>query len=120
MVNCLLADMRAGSVLINRPEATIRAMIFEPHFPQGHPSRDRDCQRSVVTELNDLVDWTATAGWSRRGVIAALADLLDTETVYASDLLQMMAANLGQPDAKRAKMAIGRGGLKPYAGKSCG
>ncbi|MGO7042299.1 hypothetical protein ACCS60_28570 [Rhizobium acaciae] len=73
-----------------------------------------------MTELNDLVDRAATAGWSRREVIVALADLLDVEPDDASGLLQMMAANHRQPDAKPAMMAIGRGGLKPSAGKSCG
>ncbi|MGO6702236.1 hypothetical protein ACCS33_22730 [Rhizobium ruizarguesonis] len=112
--------MQAGGVSINLPKATARAMISTPHFSQGHPSRHRDCQRSVVTELNDLVDRAATAGWSRREVIVALADLLDAETDDASGLLQMMAANHRQADAKRAMMAIGRDGLKSGAGKSCG
>jgi hypothetical protein len=111
--------MRAGSVSIDLPEAT-KAMICASSFSKGHPSRHRDCQRSVVSELNDLVDRATSAGWSRHEVIVALADLLDAETDDASGLLQMMAANHRQADAKRAMMAIGRDGLKSGAGKSCG
>ena len=72
-------------------------MISAPRFPQTHPSRHRDCQRSVVIELNDLVDQATAAGWSRGEVIVALADLLEAETIDASGLLQMMAGYISRP-----------------------
>jgi hypothetical protein len=72
-------------------------MISAPRFSQGHPSRLRNCQRSIVIELNDLVDQATTAGWSRREVIVALADLLEAETTDANGLLRMMAGYLAQP-----------------------
>lgn len=111
--------MRADSVSIDLPEAT-KAMICAPRFSQGHPSRHRDCQRSVVSELNDLVDRAASAGWSRHEAIVALADLLDAETTDASGLLQMMAANLHQPDSKRDMMPNVRHPLKYDVAPSCG
>ena len=95
-------------------------MITTPHFYQGHPNRHRDCQRSVVSELNDLVDRAAFAGWSRDEVIVALADLLDAETTDASGLLQLMAANLHQPDPKRDTMSNVRHSPKYDVAPSCG
>jgi hypothetical protein len=111
--------MRAGSVSIDLPEAT-KAMICASSFSKGHPSRHRDCQRSVVSELNDLVDRATSAGWSRHEVIVALADLLDAETSDASGLLQMMVANLHQSGPKRDMMPNAGHGLKSDVAKSCG
>ena len=82
----------AGSFFVNLSEATSIAMITAPLFSEGHSSRLRDCQRSVVKELNDLLDRAATVGWSRPEVVVALADLLDAEAADESGLLRTMAA----------------------------
>lgn len=72
-------------------------MIPAPCFSQEHPSRLRDCQRSVVTDLNALIDRATAVGWDRREVIAALVDLLDAEATDADGLLRTMARYMGQP-----------------------
>jgi len=72
-------------------------MVSAPRIYHSNRGRLRACQRAVVTDLNSLVDRAAALGWSRREVIAALADLLDAEPEDADGLLRTMADYVGQP-----------------------
>lgn len=72
-------------------------MISAPRISHHHPNRLRDCQRSVVTDVNNLIDLATAMGWSRREVIEALADLLDAEPEDADSLLRAMVDYVGQP-----------------------
>jgi len=72
-------------------------VISAPRISHSHPNRLRDCQRSVVTDLNNLIDRAAALGWDRREVIVALADLLDAEPEDADGLLRAMVDYVGQP-----------------------
>ena len=72
-------------------------MITPPRLSHHHPNRLRECQRSLVTDLNALIDGAAAMGWERREVIVALADLLDAEPSGADGLLRAMAGYVGQP-----------------------
>lgn len=71
-------------------------MISAPRVSQHHSNRLRDCQRSIVTDLNALIDRATAMGWDRQEVIVALADLLDTEPADADDLLRAMVSYVGQ------------------------
>lgn len=72
-------------------------MIPAPYSTHQYPSRLRDCQRSVVIDLNALIDRAAAVGWARREVIVALVDLLDAEAADADGLLRTMAHYMEQP-----------------------
>jgi hypothetical protein len=72
-------------------------MIIPPLLSHRHPNRLRECQRSVVTDLNALIDGATAIGWDRQEVIVALADLLDAERSDAEGLLRAMASYVGQP-----------------------
>ncbi|TIX90820.1 hypothetical protein [Rhizobium sp. P44RR-XXIV] len=72
-------------------------MIPAPYSTHQYPGRLRDCQRSVVIDLNALIDQATTVGWDRREVIMALVDLLDAEATDADGLLRTMARYMGQP-----------------------
>ncbi|MDL2409116.1 hypothetical protein PY650_26465 [Rhizobium calliandrae] len=72
-------------------------MITPPRLSHHHPNRLRECQRSVVTDLNALIDGATAIGRDRLEVIVALADLLDAEHSDAEGLLRAMASYVGQP-----------------------
>jgi len=72
-------------------------MISAPRVSHHHPNRLRDCQRSVVTDLNALIDRATAMGWDRQEVVVALADLLDAEAADADGLLRAMVGYVGQP-----------------------
>ncbi|KAA1177175.1 hypothetical protein FP026_25065 [Rhizobium tropici] len=74
-----------------------QSMINPPRISHHHSNRLRECQRSVVTDLNALIDAATAIGWDRQEVIAGLADLLDTEPSDADSLLRAMAGYVGQP-----------------------
>lgn len=74
-------------------------MISAPSLSCEHPSRLRACQRSVVTDLNTLIDRATAVGWDRREVIVALADLLEAEAPDADGLLRAMVGYVGRPIA---------------------
>ncbi|WP_168879338.1 hypothetical protein [Rhizobium sp. P28RR-XV] len=67
-----------------------QAMIAAPRISHDHPNRLHDCQRSIVTDLDNLIDRATVAGWSRREVVMVRADLLDAEPEDAGGLLRTM------------------------------
>lgn len=72
-------------------------MTPAPYSTHQYPDRLRDCQRSIVVDLNDLIDRATAIGWERREVIDALVDLLDAEASDADGLLRVMAGYMRQP-----------------------
>lgn len=72
-------------------------MIPAPCSTHQYPGRLRDCQRSVVIDLNALIDRAVAVGWDRRELIVALVDLLDAEATDADGLLRTMARYMRQP-----------------------
>jgi len=81
-------------------------MISAPRISYSHPNRLRDCQKAVVCSLNHLIDRAAAMGWSRKEVIAALADLLDAGAEDTDCLLRAMADYVSQP-ARHVAQSLG-------------
>ena len=77
-------------------------MIHEPNFPPSHASHLRDCQRTLLSELNDLIEQATAAGWGRKEVVLALADLLEAEVTDGGELLRTMVDWLGASRSNRS------------------